>query len=47
MPFCSQLPLLTVRGLMVHADGSHPEGWTTMSTSSFHAMGKEEYTFVL
>ena len=47
MLVCSQLPLLSGRGLMGHAAGSHTEGWTAMSTSSFPAMGKEEYTFVL
>ena len=47
MLVCSQLPLLSGRGLMGHAAGSHTEGWTAMSTSSFPAMGKEEYTFGL
>ena len=43
----SQLPLLSGRDLMGHAADSNTEGWTAMSTSSFRAMGKEEYTFVL
>ena len=44
---CSQLPLLSGRGLMGHAACSHTEGWTANATSSLPAMGKEEYTFVL
>ena len=47
MSVCAQLPLLNERGLMGHAPGSHSEDWTPFSTSSFPAMGKEEYCFVV
>ena len=47
MPGLAQLPLLVRRGLMGYAAGSLSEGWTTISTSSFPALGKDEYSFVL
>ena len=47
MPGFAHLPLLVRCGLMGHAAGSDCEVWTTISTSSFPAMGKDELAFVL
>ena len=47
MPVGARLPLLSECGLTGLEAGTHTEGWTTISTSSFPALGKQEYSFVL
>ena len=42
-----RVAIMSGRGFLGHAAGSHFEGWTPIPTARIYAMGKEEFSIVL